>query len=62
VGGIACYGINACKGQTACSTAHNACTGQNACKGQGWIYASAKECAAKGGVPLAGSPGDPARG
>ncbi len=30
---IACYGINACKGQTACSTAFNGCPGQNACKG-----------------------------
>lgn len=61
-GSIACYGINACKGQTACSTAQNACTGQNACKGQGWLNASAKECAAQGGVPLKGSPADPARG
>lgn len=61
-GSIACYGINACKGQTACSTAQNACTGQNACKGQGWLNVSAKECAAKGGVPLKDSPADPARG
>lgn len=61
-GQIACYGINACKGQSACSTAQNACTGQNACKGKGWVYATPKECAAKGGVPLAGSAGDPAKG
>jgi mercuric ion transport protein len=61
-GAIACYGINACKGQTACSTAQNACTGQNACKGQGWLNVSAKECSARGGVPLKGSPADPARG
>lgn len=61
-GSIACHGINACKGQSACSTAQNACTGQNACKGQGWLNVSAKECAAKGGVPLKGSPADPARG
>jgi len=60
-GSIACYGINACKGQTACSTAQNACTGQNACKGKGWLNVSAKECATKGGVPLKGSPADPAR-
>lgn len=61
-GSIACYGVNACKGQTACSTAQNACTGQNACKGQGWLNVAAKECAAKGGVPLAESEADPARG
>lgn len=61
-GTIACYGINACKGQSACSTAQNGCTGQNACKGRGWLNATAKECAAKGGVPLKGSPADPARG
>ncbi|MHB1142337.1 MAG: BufA2 family periplasmic bufferin-type metallophore [Sulfuricaulis sp.] len=61
-GSIACYGINACKGQSACSTAQNACTGQNACKGQGWLNVSAKECAAKGGVPLKGSPANPASG
>src|SRR5260370_11578408 len=28
-GDIACWGINACKGQSACSTAFTACTGQN---------------------------------
>lgn len=61
-GQIACYGINACKGQTACSTAQNACTGQNACKGKGWLNVSAKECAAQGGVPLDASPADPSRG
>jgi mercuric ion transport protein len=61
-GTIACYGINACKGQGACSTAQNSCTGQNACKGLGWLNATAKECATKGGVPLEGSPADPARG
>jgi len=60
-GSIACYGINSCKGTTACSTAFNACNGQNACKGQGWLNVSTKECATKGGVPLKGSPADPAR-
>jgi mercuric ion transport protein len=61
-GSIACYGINACKGQTACSTAANACTGQNTCKGKGWLSVPAKECAAKGGVPLEQSEANPARG
>jgi hypothetical protein len=60
-GNIACYGINTCKGQTQCATAFNGCPGQNACKGKGFRYASAKECAAQGGVPLKGSPADPAR-
>ncbi len=61
-GEIACWGINACKGTTACSTAFNACTSQNACKGRGYIYVPKKECYAKGGVPLKGSEGDPAKG
>jgi len=47
---IPCAGINACKGQTACSTAHNTCAGLNACKGQGWLaVASEADCKAKGG-------------
>jgi len=58
---IACFGVNACKGQTACATAWNACPGQNSCKGKGFLNAPAKECADKGGVPLKGSPADPAR-
>lgn len=58
---IACYGINGCKGQTACATAHNACPGLNSCKGKGFLHASPKECAEKGGVPLKGSPADPSR-
>jgi hypothetical protein len=59
---ISCYGINACKGQTACATAHNACPGQNSCKGKGILKVSASECAEHGGQPLAGSPADPAGG
>ncbi len=59
---IACWGINSCKGQGACSTAFNACTGQNSCKGKGYIYVPAKECYARGGEPLKGSPGDPSKG
>jgi SAM-dependent methyltransferase len=60
-GEIACFGINACKGQTACATALNGCPGQNSCKGKGFLHATAKDCAAKGGVPLKGSPADPAK-
>ena len=57
---IACFGINGCKGTTACATAWNACPGQNSCKGKGFLNTLAKECADKGGVPLKGSPADPA--
>ena len=60
-GEIACWGINECKGQSACTTAFNACTGQNQCKGKGFLNVAAKECYARGGVPLKGSEGDPAR-
>jgi len=58
-GEIACWGINACKGQTACTTALNACTGQNNCKGKGYLNVPAKECYLRGGTPLKGSEGDP---
>src|SRR5258708_460582 len=36
-GDIASWGINSCKGTTACTTAYNACTGPNDCKGQGYL-------------------------
>lgn len=62
VGQIACWGINSCKGQTACTTAFNACSGQNECRGRGYLHVSEKECYSKGGVPLENSPGDPAKG
>jgi len=62
VGDIACYGINSCKGKTACSTANNSCTGMNSCKGKGWLNVSASECKSRGGQPLKGSPGDPMNG
>ena len=61
-GDIACWGINQCKGTTACGTAYNACTGQNKCRGKGYIYVPEKECFAKGGELLEGSEGDPKRG
>ncbi len=61
-GDIGCWGINSCKGTTACTTAYNACTGQNDCKGKGYLNVPAKECQARGGVPLKGSPADPAKG
>jgi len=61
-GEIACWGINSCKGTSACTTAFNACNGQNACKGRGYLNVPKMECYAKGGVPLKGSEGDPAAG
>jgi hypothetical protein len=47
---VNCYGVNACKGTTACKTANNACKGQNACKGSGWLPMSKADCDAKGGT------------
>lgn len=59
-GAVACWGINECKGESACSTALNYCTGQNECKGQGYIFVPEKQCYAQGGELLVGSVGDPA--
>lgn len=60
-GEIACWGINSCKGTTACTTAFNACTGQNSCKGRGYLNVPPRRCALEGGVLLEGSEGDPKR-
>ena len=60
-GEVACWGINECKGTTACTTAFNACTGQNECKTKGYIYVPEKECYTRGGELLKGSEGDPAK-
>ncbi len=46
---IHCFGVNVCKGKTACKTAGNACKGQNGCKGKGFVAVSADACAAIGG-------------
>ena len=43
---VKCEGVNQCKGQSACKTAHNACSGQNACKGQGFEMMSPEACKA----------------
>lgn len=54
---VRCFGINSCKGTTACSTRWNACNGQNDCKGKGWLSVQSEpECTAKGGTPLEKSP------
>jgi len=41
---IHCAGVNACKGQSACKSAHNACKGQNSCKGQGFLEMTKQQC------------------
>jgi uncharacterized membrane protein len=46
---VKCYGINACKGQGACSGGGHGCAGKNACKGQGFVETSKADCTAKGG-------------
>ena len=47
---VRCAGINACKGQGSCASAHNECKGKNGCKGQGIVKASAADCKSKGGT------------
>ncbi len=47
---VHCIGVNSCKGQSECKTAHNDCKGMNTCKGQGFLAMSAKECKAEGGT------------
>jgi uncharacterized membrane protein len=46
---VHCYGVNTCKGTSACATAKTSCKGQNECKGQGFIETTAKKCAKMGG-------------
>ncbi len=61
-GDVQCFGVNSCKGTTACSTRWNTCNGQNSCKGKGWLrVASERQCRAQGGVLLAESVGAPNR-
>ena len=45
-GQIKCEGVNSCKGQGSCKTAHNSCAGQNGCKGQSHVWLTPEECAA----------------
>ena len=46
---VMCEGVNACKGQGACATAHNECAGKNGCKAKGAVEMSTGDCKAKGG-------------
>ena len=47
---VGCYGVNSCKGKSACKTAKNECKGMNSCKGQGLVMKTAKQCAKLGGT------------
>ncbi len=46
---VQCFGVNVCKGKSACKTANSACKGQNKCKGSGFVSVSAEVCDAIGG-------------
>lgn len=41
---LSCFGVNTCKGQSACKTARNDCKGQNACKGLGFVELTKQGC------------------
>lgn len=41
---VPCYGVNGCKGKSACKTANNACKGQNSCKGKGMMKKTEAKC------------------
>lgn len=45
-----CFGVNSCKGTSACHSEKNACGGQNTCKGKGWLKSTEKECKDKKGT------------
>lgn len=46
---VACYGVNACKGQSDCKAGNHDCKGMNDCKGQGFKDMTASACAKAGG-------------
>jgi len=46
---VKCFGVNSCKGQSACKSATNECKGLNSCKGKGFISTTKSDCDAKGG-------------
>jgi hypothetical protein len=46
---VPCYGVNSCKGKSACKTASNDCKGHNDCKGKGMVMKSASPCEKLGG-------------
>jgi len=46
---VFCAGINTCKGETECRSAHNDCAWENTCKAKGIVETTRKECLAKHG-------------
>jgi len=46
---VKCYGVNACKSNSACKTGSSSCKGANACKGTGIVLVSAEACKQLGG-------------
>jgi uncharacterized membrane protein len=46
---VKCYGVNSCKGQSACNTASSSCAGKNSCKGKGWLSLTKAQCKTQGG-------------
>lgn len=55
---VKCFGINSCKGESACNVnkpelgIEHACAGENDCQGKGWIKVPRSECEAKKGEVL----------
>ena len=55
---VKCFGINECKGESACNVnkpelgIEHSCAGENDCKGKGWIKVARSECDSKGGEVL----------
>lgn len=45
--GVACYGINACKGTGDCGGKGYSCAGKNACKGHGFINVDSADTCTK---------------
>lgn len=45
-----CFGVNSCKGTSACHSEKNSCAGTNSCKGKGWLKLSEKDCKTKKGT------------
>ena len=59
---VHCYGVNTCRGTSACRTAANECRGQNTCRGQGFTELTARQCRAQNGsltAPAAPRPSQP---
>jgi len=50
---VACYGVNACKGQSDCKSGNHDCKGMNECKGQGFKDISKSACVKAGGSLMA---------